>query len=176
MLYHLRPHPRPHSPRGFTLLELLVVLFIVALAAGAVSVALRDGPSQQLEREAQRLVAWLEAGRAQSRASGAALHWQSTASGFEFVGAAAATAGPGAQTNPLDQAGQSNDLSRPKNWLHPGVQAQVLRPAQAQVLRLGPEPIIAAQTLSLRLGEHEIRIGSNGASPFAILPTGQGQP
>jgi len=165
-----RPHPL--SQRGFTLLELLVVLFIVALAAGAVSLALRDGPNQQLEREAQRLVAWLEAGRALSRASGSALHWQSTATGFEFLGAATA----GGQAALVGQIGPGDSLVGPKNWLHPGVQAQVLRPAQAPSLLLGPEPIIAAQTLSLRLGEHEIRIGSNGASPFAILAPGSSPP
>ena len=42
---------------GFTLLELLVVLAIVAIASAGVSFALRDAAGAPLEREAQRLAA-----------------------------------------------------------------------------------------------------------------------
>ena len=56
--------------RGFTLLELLVVISIMALATAGVGLAMRDGGQTQLEREAARLAALLESARAQSRAGG----------------------------------------------------------------------------------------------------------
>ena len=52
---------------GFTLLELLVVVSLIALSTAAVSLALRDRDTPALEREAQRLVAVLEAGRVSRR-------------------------------------------------------------------------------------------------------------
>lgn len=71
---------------GFTLLELLVVISIIAVATAGTALALRDSSSGTLEREAERLAALLEAGRAQSRASGVPVRWHSVAGGFEFVG------------------------------------------------------------------------------------------
>jgi general secretion pathway protein H len=53
-----------------TLLELMVVIAIMGLATAGVSLAMRDTAGEQLSREAERLAALLEAGRAASRASG----------------------------------------------------------------------------------------------------------
>ena len=64
--------------RGFTLLELLVVVAIIAIATAGVSFALRDSEATQLEREAQRLAALLESARAQSRSSGVPVRWYAT--------------------------------------------------------------------------------------------------
>ena len=49
---------------GFTLIELLLVLVLIALSSGLVSLALRDADANALEREAARLGALLETGRA----------------------------------------------------------------------------------------------------------------
>ena len=62
--------------RGFTLLELLVVISIMALATAGVGLALRDGGQQALEREGERLAVLLESARAQSRASGVPVRWR----------------------------------------------------------------------------------------------------
>lgn len=51
--------------RGFTLLELMVVVAIIAMATAAVTFALRDDSGTRLEREALRLSAMLESARAQ---------------------------------------------------------------------------------------------------------------
>ena len=67
--------------RGFTLLELLVVLAIVAMASAGVGFAMRDSGQAQLEREAQRLAALLESARARSQALGIPLRWRVTVSG-----------------------------------------------------------------------------------------------
>ena len=72
--------------RGFTLLELLVVITIIAVATAGVAFAVRDTTGTQLEREAQRLTALLEAARAQSRASGIPVRWHTTDGGFRFDG------------------------------------------------------------------------------------------
>ena len=69
--------------RAFTLIELLVVIAIIALATAGVGLALRDSGAAALQREGERLAALLEAARAQSRASGAAVRWRADAQGFQ---------------------------------------------------------------------------------------------
>jgi general secretion pathway protein H len=132
--------------RGFTLLELLVVVAIMAIATAGVSLALRDSQGAVLEREAQRLAALFESARAQSRSSGLPVRWRPTDNGFRFEGVAPGTL--------------------PDRWLAPGTHAQ-----GAGALVLGPEPIIGPQEVVLVSSEapqRSIRIATDGLRPFAI--------
>jgi type II secretion system protein H len=45
--------------RGFTLLEILVVVLIISIVAGLATLAIRDNPERRLETEAQRIAALL---------------------------------------------------------------------------------------------------------------------
>ena len=148
-----RPSPSPGAARaaGFTLIELLLVVVLVALASGLVAVALRDADAGRLDQEAARLAALLEAGRAASRASGLPVAFALAAADatggddFRFVGLPPGTA-------------------LPTRWLSPGVQAQL---ARGNALLLGPEPLIGAQRIVLRLGERTLALASDGLAPFA---------
>jgi len=132
---------------GFTLLELLVVVAIMALATAGVGLALRDSSQTQLEREAQRLSALLESARAQSRMTAAPVRWTSTATGFRFDG--------------------TNGTTLPTQWLGDDV---VVAPTAS--LSLGPEPIIGPQSLRLASRSHPERsltITTDGVGPFAVV-------
>ena len=136
---------------GFTLIELLLVLVIIAIASTVASLALRDPSATRLEHEAARLVALLEAARTEARASGLAARWepraaQADSEGFRFIGLAA-----------------SSDL--PGHWLVQGVSAEVVG---ARAVVLGPEPLIGAQQIVLRLGEQRLTLSTDGLGPFAV--------
>src|SRR5512133_4074148 len=76
---------RGHRPAsGFTLLELLVVLALVAFVSAGIGFAMRDGTRTQLEREALRLGALFESAKARSQVSGVPVHWRVTTEGFQF--------------------------------------------------------------------------------------------
>lgn len=135
--------------KGFTLLELLVVVAIMAIATAGVGFALRDTSQNQLEREAQRLAALLESARAQSRMTANPIRWRATDAGFIFEGA--------------------TDASLPSNWLGTDVQA-----AMSGAIVLGPEPIIGPQQVRLSSRAQPARnviISTDGVRPFTVGST-----
>jgi general secretion pathway protein H len=154
-------------PRGFTLVELLLVLLIIALASGLVSLSLRDGDAVALDREAQRLAALLEGARAEARATGVAVR-------FELAGDAPL---PGALADATAVPSQFRfvglaDGAQPSRWLDPEVQARIDGPVGAMgtvaLLRLGPEPLIGAQRITLRLKDQVRVLATDGLAPFAV--------
>ena len=153
----------PTSPRraaGFTLVELLVVLLLIAMVSGLAGLALRDGSEARLEREALRLSALLEAGRAEARATGAAVR-------FELVDA---SQNLGARSGDVTEAfrfvGAAPGALPIKHWLDPATQARI---DGARALRLGPEPLIGAQRIVLMLDNRQVVLATDGLAPFAVL-------
>jgi general secretion pathway protein H len=138
--------------RGFTLIELMIVVLLIAVASSVASLALRDPASTMLEREGARLAALLEAARAEARASGLAAYWEPQAqsaetAGFRFVGLP-----------------PSDDL--PTHWLESGTSAEVVG---ARTVTLGPEPLIGAQSIVLRLRDQRLTLATDGLGPFVVV-------
>lgn len=162
-----RRGPLPRGRRagaGFTLIELLVVLALVAVATAVTSLALRDPAQAQLEREAYRLSALLEVARTEARASGLAVSWR-VASADEARGRAAPAAGLADPAGDFAFAGLPPTSQLPTRWLDPAVGAEVIG---ARALVLGPEPILPAQRVALRLENHRIVIATDGLGPFRV--------
>jgi general secretion pathway protein H len=137
--------------RGFTLIELMVVMAIIAIAAGLVIVALPDRRQDLLNEEAERLSALLEAARTEARASGVAVNWSPAEPGnsdgadFRF-------------------AGLPRESRMPTRWLAAGVSAEVVG---ARAVVLGPEPVLPAQRIVLSLADRRVVLASDGLAPFA---------
>lgn len=153
-------HARCGGSRGFTLVELLVVVAIVAIASAAVSLAMRDPDARLLEREGARLAVLLEAARAEARAAGLAVVWVPSS-------ALPLAATQPAQADDFRFVGLPARLDLPRNWLEPGTQAQVLG---AREIRLGPEPLIGAQRIALSHGRQRLVLATDGLEPFSVAP------
>ena len=135
---------------GFTLIELMLVMAIIAIATALVSLSLRDGNQSRLDEEGARLSALLEAARTEARASGITVRWQP----------AAADASDGAN---FRFVGLPVGAELPTRWLSRGVSAEIIG---ARALLLGPEPVLPAQRLVLRLDDRRLVLASDGLAPF----------
>jgi general secretion pathway protein H len=150
--------PAARRRRGFTLIELLVVIAIVALSAGIVSLSLRDGDAAQLEEEGARLSALLEMARTEARVLGVAVL---------FV--PAPDAGAPASAAQFRFVGLPVRREMPTRWLDPRVGAQVVGGTS---LVLGPDAILPAQRIVLRLADRRLELATDGLGPFAVATAG----
>lgn len=141
-------------PRGFTLLELMVVVALIAITTAVASLALPDPSTSRLEKEAARLVAFLESARAQARSGGMTVIWlpqpASADADYQFLGL------PSEETPSLQ-------------WMEREVKAEVV---DGRSIVLGPEPVVGAQSIILRLGTQQIMIATDGLGPFDVVRGG----
>lgn len=145
------PGSKLRTARGFTLIELMVVVALIAITTAVVAFAVPDPSSTRLEREAARLSAILESARVQARAGAMTVVWVPEAKGdgtdYQFLGL-------------------PEELMPPLKWDAPEVKAQVIG---ARSIVLGPEPVIGAQSVMLRLDDKQIILSTDGLSPFDVL-------
>jgi general secretion pathway protein H len=73
------------APRGFTLLEMLVALMIVAIGLSVATLALKPDDRRPLVQEAERLALLLEQAREESELSGTPLAWSWHPGGYAFL-------------------------------------------------------------------------------------------
>lgn len=152
MSLHRPPCARPGrsgAARGFTLLELMLVIALLAVVVGMVTLSLRDGDASQLEEEGARLSALLEGARARSRSMGLDVRWQASADKPEF-----------------SFPGLPPTIQMPGAWLDARTRAEVIGAPQ---LRLGPEPVIGAQLVVLKLENRRLVLATNGLGPFVQI-------
>jgi general secretion pathway protein H len=140
--------------KGFTLLELLVVIAVIALGTAGVALAMRDTGQTQLEREAVRLAALLDAARGQSRAAGQVVTWQATVDD---------------QGVPhMRWTGLRHKEPLPTTWLSPQIKVTYTDSVQTSRLVLGPDPVITPIRLQLMLGSDSKTVASDGVESFAV--------
>jgi len=126
---------------------------IIGLAMAGVAFAMRDTSQAVLDREGERLAALFEAGRAQSRASGVPVRWRLTEQGFVFDG--------------------TDQNALPTQWMSAGIRVQAITAnnLRANVIQLGPEPIIAAQQVTIssdNVPGRSLVVGTDGLRPFSV--------
>jgi general secretion pathway protein H len=145
-------------PQGFTLLELLVVVALIAVATAGVSLSLRDSADSALQRDAERLAVLLETGRAQARANGLPVVWRTQdkaaqpVQSFVFEG--------------LPPPGL------PQNWL-----TDTTRAAPGSAITLGPEPLIEPQAVAVSSAlapGQRLWVVTDGLRPFKVQNTAAG--
>lgn len=72
------------TARGFTLIEMLVVLVIMGLLVGLVSAVVEPDDKTRLRVEADRLTQLMQVATTQARFSGKSIAWTSNGTGYQF--------------------------------------------------------------------------------------------
>lgn len=169
---------------GFTLVELLVALLVMALLTGLAAMALPQSGQESMQREGERLAALLDAAREQAAARGEPLAWAPGPQGYTFLqpsprgwvalGDAPLTARRWQWLN--------GDAELPANFQPRGSSASV-QAGQVMVLAsggvagpgaapnwlvFGTEPVSAPMQVTLQGDGRVITVASDGLAPFTV--------
>lgn len=130
------------TQKGFTLIELMVVIAIVAVLAGTVVINLNRAGAG-VEKDAQRIAALLEQHRAKSRSSGVKVTFIAAGDAYSFMrGARDKVEGKWQDTQTIALAGQ---------------------------IVLGPDPVIEPGKIVLVGGDgHKRAVLTDGVRPFYV--------
>jgi general secretion pathway protein H len=148
--------------RGFTLLELLVVLVIVGITLGAVTFNAMPNTHQVLQTDAQRIALLLQLARDEAIVRNSAIAFEADADRYRFMVR---------ETNTWKILNQ-DDLLREREFKRSPVTLTISPPSadKAMPLRIifGREPVGIPFVLTLAVGEAQVAIHADGVGHFAV--------
>ena len=151
---------------GFTLVELMVVLVVLAVTASLVSWSVSAARGHGLESAAEQLAATLEQARWQAIATGRRIAWELP----QTSGAAGSTM-PQARWYEQTQDGNWHLRVTPAAAALADVSVTIVQPRSAgntpARLVLGPEPAGVAVCILLMQEGSTVAVASDGIAPFA---------
>ncbi|MFZ2235615.1 MAG: type II secretion system minor pseudopilin GspH [Dokdonella sp.] len=154
--------------RGFTLLEILVVVVIIGVLAGAVVLAVDSGSARQLERESNRFSALLQQACEQAELGGRDIGVLMLDDGYGFA----------SQVDGYWKPQPADGVLRQRHWID-GLNSEMTRDGrriafnEAEGREVLPQMICYSSgeltpfVLSLKLGEDEVRIEGKGDGTLA---------
>lgn len=170
--FHLAPHSSLRTQRvrrGFTLIEVLIVMLIMGLFVGLVSAIVRPDDRGLLRLEAERLAQLLDLAAAESRLTGRPIDWTAEGTGYRF-GRFQEDAG---WTEILDR-----DLLRrrplPQGMMISGLRVENTPVHGAMRLEFPPYGSAPAFTIEMSLGAERYAIAASPVGEVRVVP-GEGK-
>lgn len=124
--------------RGFTLLELLVVIVILGVAAGMVSLSVAPSEERLLTMEMDRLAALFRLAQNEARVSGRPLVWEADGQGYRFL------------------AGNAPRAENPDDPLRPRAWPFTVERIEAPIVVFGAEPLLPPVEIRITTPRREL--------------------
>jgi general secretion pathway protein H len=154
--------PQQHRRRGFTLLELLVVLVIAGIMLGVVSLNAMPSHGQALQNEAQRIALLLQTARDEAIVRNRPIAFEAESGRYRFLLRDAD------KWQPLTD----DDLLREREFKRAPVALSIAPAVAAQTnpLRIvfGREPVDKPFVLTMAAGDASVAIRADGIGHFVV--------
>jgi general secretion pathway protein H len=141
--------------RGYTLIELLIALGIIALVAGMVTLSLPRGEERRVREEAARLGALFRIAQDQARIAGRVLVWQADLEGYAFRLLDADPAVP-----------WQDETLRPRSWPF------AVQRLEAQPILFTREPLLSPARVRIATASSEVLISLDALGKVAVQDCG----
>ena len=151
-------HARPREQRrGFTLVEMLVVVVIAGIVIAMVTLSTAPAEGRRLRFEGERLAALLTAARDEAQLTGRAIVWEGNVEGYRFL-----------QRSDSGFVAIDSDILRPRRW-DSAVLAVRLEGGGPPRLVFSREPLIEPFTLAIDSGTGVVTLKGDALGRITLL-------
>ena len=151
--------------RGFTLIEVLVVLMIMGLLIGLVSVVVGPDDRGLLRLEADRLAQLLDSATSEARLTGRGIAWTAEETGYRFW-----RAGDDATWSEIEDVDLLRARSLPQGMKITALQVENTPPRGVMRLEFSPQSSFFAFTISMSFGRERCAVAGSPVGEVRVLP------
>jgi len=155
--------------RGFTLIEMLVVLMIMGLFVGLVSTITQPDERAVLQLEAERLSQLLDFAATEARLTGKSIAWTADESGYRFW-----RSGDDGAWSEIRDSELLRERALPQGMAVADFHVENMRPQGAMRLEFAPQGSSLAFTISMSLGAARYAVTGSPVGEMRVVP-GEGK-